>query len=71
MTVQEHQAEHARQCAEALNYRYHRPPLMVIRPGYSEQSRRALWRRVLCSPLLWECLCLFFLSAAITWGLGG
>ena len=77
MTDQEHQTEHARQCAQAMNhslnhYNAYRdlPPLRAVRPDYREKPRTALWRRVLRSPLLWECLCVFFLSAAITWGLG-
>ena len=73
MTYQEHQTEHARQCTEVMNHRRayrDMPPLRVVRPDYRERPRTALWRRVLHSPLLWECLCVFFLSAAITCGLG-
>ena len=73
MNYQQHQDEHNRQCDEVMNHRRayrDMPPLTVIRPVYYFPPRTALWRRVVRSPLLWECLCVFFLSVAITWGLG-
>ena len=73
MNYQQHQDEHNRQCAEAMNHRRayrDLPPLRAVRPDYREKPRTALWRRVLRSPLLWECLCVFFLTVAIMWELG-
>ena len=73
MNDQQHQDEHNRQCDEVMNHRRayrDMPPLRVVRPDYRERPRKALWRHALRSPLLWECLCVFFLTVAIMWELG-
>ena len=66
MTDQQYQDEHARQCAEVMNHRRayrDLPPLRAVRPDYRERPRKTLWHRMLRSPLLWECLGVFFLTA--------